>query len=58
MTITEPRATMTRFGLDDILAEVVRVRREQGVYGPLRRRRSLVRVGFLTALLALAFLVI
>jgi hypothetical protein len=43
---------------DEFEAEVVRVRREQGAYGPLRRRRNVARIGILTALLAFAFLVI
>jgi hypothetical protein len=43
---------------DEFEAAVVRVRRAQGAYGPLRRRRNLARVAFLTALLALTFLVI
>jgi hypothetical protein len=42
---------------DEFEAEVVRVRREQGAYRP-QRRRSFVRLGVLTALLVLAFLVI
>jgi hypothetical protein len=43
---------------DEFEAAVVRVRREQGAYGPQRRRRNLARVGILTVLLALAFLMI
>jgi hypothetical protein len=43
---------------DEFEADVVRVRREQGAYGPLRRRRNMVRAGILTALLAAAFLMI
>jgi hypothetical protein len=43
---------------DEFEAAVVRVRREQGAYGPLRRRRNLVRAGILTAILAAAFLMI
>ena len=43
---------------DEFEAEVVRVRRAQGAYAPLRRRRNLARLGILTALLVLAFLVI
>ena len=43
---------------DEFEAAVVRVRREQGAYGPLRRRRNAVRAGILTALLAVAFLMI
>ncbi len=43
---------------DEFEAAVVRVRREQGAYGPLRRRRNAARVGILTVLLVLAFLVI
>ena len=43
---------------DEFEAAVVRVRREQGAYGPLRRRRNVTRVGILTVLLVLAFLVI
>ena len=43
---------------DEFEAAVVRVRREQGAYRPLRRRRNMARIGVLTVLLALAFLVI
>lgn len=43
---------------DEFEAAVVKVRREQGAYGPLRRRRNLARVGILTVLLVLTFLVI
>jgi len=43
---------------DEFEAAVVRVRREQGAYGPRRRSRSLLLGGFLTGLLALAFLII
>ena len=43
---------------DEFEAAVVRVRREQGAFAPLRRRRNMTRIGILTALLALAFLVI
>ena len=43
---------------DEFEAEVVRVRREQGAYEPLRRRRSLARIGTLTALLVALFLMI
>ena len=43
---------------DEFEAEVVRVRREQGAYGPLRRRRGLARIGALTALLVALFLMI
>ena len=41
---------------DEFEAAVVKVRREQGAYGPRRRHRSLVRAGFLTAILAAIFL--
>ncbi len=43
---------------DEFEAAVVRVRRAQGAYGPLRRRRNIARVAILTALLVLTFLVI
>ena len=43
---------------DEFEAAVVKVRREQGAYGPARRRRSHARVGILMALLVLTFLVI
>ena len=43
---------------DEFEAAVVRVRREQGVYGPRRRARGLLMAGLITGLLALAFLVI
>jgi len=43
---------------DEFEAAVVRLRREQGAYGPARRHRSLVRAGILTAVLTAAFLMI
>jgi hypothetical protein len=43
---------------DEFEAAVVKVRREQGAYGPARNRRNFARVGILTALLVLTFLVI
>lgn len=43
---------------DEFEAAVVKVRREQGAYGPRRRSRSLLVAGLFTAMLALAFLII
>jgi hypothetical protein len=43
---------------DEFEADLIRERRAQGAYGPPARTRSLVRIGILTALLALAFLVL
>jgi len=42
---------------DEFEAAVVKVRREQGVYGPRRRMRSLLLVGLFTALLTAAFVI-
>jgi hypothetical protein len=42
---------------DEFEAAVVKVRREQGVYGPRRRRRRLLLAGLLTALLSVVFLI-
>jgi len=43
---------------DEFEAAVVRLRREQGAYGPVRRHRSPVRAGILTAILATIFLMV
>ena len=43
---------------DEFEAAVVRLRREQGAYGPRRRSRRLLVAGLFTAMLALAFLII
>ena len=43
---------------DEFEAAVVRLRREQGAYGPARRHRRLMRAGILTAILTAAFLMI
>ena len=43
---------------DEFEAAVVQVRREQGVYGPRRRSRSLMLAGLFTGLLALVFFII
>jgi len=43
---------------DEFEAAVVRVRREQGAYGPRRRSRSLLLAGLFTGLLAIAFVII
>jgi hypothetical protein len=43
---------------DEFEAAVVRVRREQGAYGPPRRGRNLVLLFLLTALLSVGFVVI
>jgi hypothetical protein len=43
---------------DEFEAAVVKVRREQGAYGPRRRARSLLLAGLLTALLSVAFLIV
>ena len=43
---------------DEFEAAVVRLRREQGAYGPRRRSRRLLAAGLFTAMLALAFLII
>jgi hypothetical protein len=43
---------------DEFEAAVVRVRREQGAYGPRRRGRSLLLFGLLTALLTFGFVII
>jgi hypothetical protein len=43
---------------DEFEAEVVRVRREQGAYGPLRRTYHPLRWLVLTALLAVAFVLV
>lgn len=43
---------------DEFEAAVVQVRREQGVYGPQRRSRSLMLAGLFTGLLALVFVII
>ena len=43
---------------DEFEAAVVRVRREQGAYGPRRRSRSLVLAGLFTGLLTLVFLMV
>jgi hypothetical protein len=43
---------------DEFEAAVVKVRREQGAYGPQRRSRSLLIAGLFTAMLAFAFLII
>ena len=43
---------------DEFEAAVVRVRREQGVYGPRRRSRSLMLAGLFTGLLTLVFLIV
>jgi hypothetical protein len=42
---------------DEFEAAVVKVRREQGAYGPRRRRRSLLLAGLFTALLSVVFLI-
>ena len=42
---------------DEFEAAVVRVRREQGAYGPRRRSRSLMLAGLFTGLLTLVFLI-
>jgi hypothetical protein len=39
-------------------ADIIRERRAQGAYGPPPGLRGLVRIGILTALLALAFLML
>jgi hypothetical protein len=43
---------------DEFEAAVVKVRREQGAYGPRRRRRSLLLAGLFTALLSVVFLMV
>ncbi len=43
---------------DEFEAAVVRVRREQGAYGPRRRSRSLMLAGLFTGLLTLVFLIV
>ena len=43
---------------DEFEAAVVRVRREQGAYGPRRRSRSLMLAGLFTGLLTLVFLMV
>ena len=43
---------------DEFEAAVVRVRREQGAYGPRRRSRSLMLAGLFTGLLALVFVIV
>ena len=43
---------------DEFEAAVVKVRREQGAYGPPRRSRSWLVAGVFTAMLAFAFLII
>ena len=43
---------------DEFEAAVVRVRRAQGAYAPLRRRRNLMRAGIMTAVLVAIFSVI
>lgn len=43
---------------DEFEAAVVKVRREQGAYGPRRRARSLLLAGLFTALLSAAFLIV
>jgi hypothetical protein len=43
---------------DEFEAAVVKVRREQGAYGPRRRSRNLILAGLATAILAFAFLII
>jgi hypothetical protein len=43
---------------DEFEAAVVRLRREQGAYGPRRRSRRLLAAALFTAMLALAFLII
>jgi hypothetical protein len=43
---------------DEFEAAVVKVRREQGVYGPRRRRRSLLLAGLFTALLSVVFVMV
>lgn len=39
-------------------ADIIRERRAQGAYGPQPRSRALLRIGILTALLALALLML
>jgi len=43
---------------DEFEAAVVRVRREQGAYGPRRRSRGLMLAGLFTGLLTLVFLMV
>jgi hypothetical protein len=43
---------------DEFEAAVVKVRREQGAYGPRRRRRSLLLAGLFTALLSVVFVMV
>ena len=43
---------------DEFEAAVVRVRREQGAYGPRRRSRSLMLAGLFTGLLTLVFVIV
>ena len=43
---------------DEFEAAVVKVRREQGAYGPRRRTRSLLLAGLVTALLSAAFVIV
>ena len=43
---------------DEFEAAVVKVRREQGAYGPRRRPRSLLLAGLFTALLSVAFVIV
>jgi hypothetical protein len=43
---------------DEFEADIIRERQAQGAYGPSARRRGLVRIGLLTALLVLAFLLL
>ena len=43
---------------DEFEAAVVKVRRDQGAYGPRRRARSLLLAGLFTALLSAAFLIV
>jgi hypothetical protein len=43
---------------DEFEAAVVKVRREQGAYGPRRRKRSLLLAGLFTALLSVVFVMV
>jgi hypothetical protein len=43
---------------DEFEAAVIKIRREQGAFGPQRRRRNIAVTGFLTILLAAAFLML
>jgi len=43
---------------EEFEADLIRERRAQGAYGPSPRRRGLIRIGIVTALLALALLLL